>query len=281
MASTPPTHRLAPIEGLRGYLALMVMLCHIFIFGAYIHPAAYFHSAAGGVFDVIDHGGLAVNCFMIVSGFVIFMLIDTKKEPYRVFLLRRFLRIFPVYILLFILALPCQWVSGLTLDLIHPFQSEQVIRDTRELYETLWSNLWLHVPLHLVMLHGMVPTTWLPHSGTAFLGPAWSLSLEWQFYLLAPLWFSLFLARMFWRRLAMFAVCLFFIIKSHYLFSSMEQGAFLPLQIPFFMMGGVSYFIYASLGKISVKGDLILPVTVLVLLGVYQLSDKALGVVPS
>ncbi len=32
----------------------------------------------------------------------------------------------------------------------------------------------------------MVPENVMPFAGTAFLGPAWSLSLEWQFYLVAP-----------------------------------------------------------------------------------------------
>ena len=39
------------------------------------------------------------------------------------------------------------------------------------------------------MLHGIVPETILPRSSIALLGPAWSISLEWQFYLVAPLLF--------------------------------------------------------------------------------------------
>ena len=57
------------------------------------------------------HGALAVNCFMIISGFVIFMLLDQKKEHYGFFILRRFFRIFPVYPVLFLLALPCLFIS--------------------------------------------------------------------------------------------------------------------------------------------------------------------------
>jgi peptidoglycan/LPS O-acetylase OafA/YrhL len=36
------------------------------------------------------------------------------------------------------------------------------------------------------MLHGLVPEILLPNSSDTFLPPAWSISSEWQFYLVAP-----------------------------------------------------------------------------------------------
>jgi peptidoglycan/LPS O-acetylase OafA/YrhL len=271
---------LSPIEGLRGYLAMFVMFGHVFVFGAFIHIPDYFHRHLGGFLDVLDHAGLAVNCFMIVSGFVIFMLIDKKKETYRVFILRRFLRIFPVYFVLLMLALPCQLLAGAVLAMTSHFQSPQAIEDTRQIYNTLWSNVWIHIPLHLSLLHGLVPTTLLPNSATAFLGPAWSLSLEWQFYLIAPLWYALFVTKSAWQRLLMCAVCLFFILKAHSLFAHMEQGAALPVQLAFFLAGIVSYFIYNTLGHIKFRRDVILPAMILIMLGVYQCAGKPLGMIP-
>jgi peptidoglycan/LPS O-acetylase OafA/YrhL len=44
-----------------------------------------------------------------------------------------------------------------------------------------------HLAAHLTMLHGAISSHLLPVSEYMFLGPAWSLSLEWQFYLVAPL----------------------------------------------------------------------------------------------
>jgi peptidoglycan/LPS O-acetylase OafA/YrhL len=40
---------------------------------------------------------------------------------------------------------------------------------------------------HLTLFHGAISNHILPASSYMFLGPAWSLSLEWQFYLVAPL----------------------------------------------------------------------------------------------
>jgi peptidoglycan/LPS O-acetylase OafA/YrhL len=46
---------------------------------------------------------------------------------------------------------------------------------------------WQHVVAHLTMLHGAISNNLLPWSDYAFNSPAWSISVEWQFYLLAPL----------------------------------------------------------------------------------------------
>src|SRR5690606_30718104 len=61
-----------------------------------------------------------------------------------------------------------------------------------------------YATLHSVMLHGAVPHEWLPRSSVAMLGPSWSVSLEWQFYLFAPLIVGLLIAR---RFAAFAAVC--------------------------------------------------------------------------
>lgn len=274
------THRLEAIEGLRGYLAIFVMISHIFIFGAYIHIPEYFHTEMGGLLSVLDNGVLAVNCFMIISGFVIFMLIDRKQEPYLIYIVRRILRIFPVYFFLLILAIPSLWLSGISLGLTSGLQSQEAIQATQLTYKCLWENIWFHFPLHLTMLHGLVPANILPNASTAFLGPAWSLSLEWQFYIIAPLWYALFITKNAWRKQLMYGGCLFCILKSHYFFSQIEQGAFLPLQLSYFLAGIASYFLYKNIRHLEYKGDIVLPLTMLLLLGIYRIADKALGLAP-
>ena len=51
-----------------------------------------------------------------------------------------------------------------------------------------WPNDWaIGIATHLTMTHGLFPDGVLPDVWVGFLGAAWSLSTEWQFYLLALL----------------------------------------------------------------------------------------------
>src|ERR1700727_1396258 len=81
--------RFPALEGLRGWLAWMVVLCHI-AFCADVY--------AKGWGPIIERGGtVAVMVFMIMSGFVITHLISERHEPYRIYIFRRFMRLFPLF----------------------------------------------------------------------------------------------------------------------------------------------------------------------------------------
>lgn len=117
------------------------------------------------------------------------------------------------------------------------------------------------------MLLGAVPDQILPGSSITYLPPAWSISLEWQFYLVAPFLFA-FLKRP-GSRLVLLVLLL---VEVRVL--CMAQGfgpsllpnltfgpydAFLPLKIELFIIGGLSCFVWkwlsARKSKLTLLAD--------------------------
>jgi peptidoglycan/LPS O-acetylase OafA/YrhL len=262
-------HRLSPLDGLRGYLALWVVVGHV------MQETTF--GRAGGL---INQPVLAVDCFMAISGFVIFMLLDQKREHYGTFIFRRFFRIYPVYLILFLLSIPCIAISRADLLLPHQLASPAVIAQTLHVYDSLWDHRWIHIPLHLALLQGLVPSRFLPHSSTAFLAPAWSLSLEWQFYLVAPFAFALLFSKAAWHRVTLGIVCAAFILESRHLLPSVDQGAALVFQLPFFLLGMASYLLYRETEKLTFAADYVFPFVLMISLGIYEVAGKPPEIVP-
>src|SRR5262245_33168713 len=83
------------LTGLRGIAATMVMFYHFNL--AHLLP--------GYTATMMGHGYLMVDMFLILSGFIIAMTYGAKFEQsislrnYRIFLIRRIARIYPLYVL--------------------------------------------------------------------------------------------------------------------------------------------------------------------------------------
>ncbi len=90
--------KITELEGLRGLLAWWVVASHLLYF------SGFYDTKLGGVLGLISRGHEAVDGFIILSGFVIFLLLDKGRNSYGVFLFRRFFRLFPVFILCFLAA---------------------------------------------------------------------------------------------------------------------------------------------------------------------------------
>lgn len=173
--------RFSEIEGLRGYLALWVAVGHGLQLAGYLKLPA--------PLDVLLGGDSAVDMFIIISGFVITHLIRTNAETYGAYITRRFFRLYPAY------AICC--LAGFLLmpawaDIVRsvPWQDLPGWAEySRSVGAIAWQsrmNTLPHLLLHAVMLHGLVPMQVLNHAAMTFLPAAWSVSLEWQFYLVAP-----------------------------------------------------------------------------------------------
>lgn len=236
--------RLPALEGLRGLLALWVLFSHTV-------TAAGLGEDWRGPFAVLRVGTHAVDTFVILSGFVISYLIVTARESYPVFVARRALRLYPVYLICLLAAaalLPMlERVHG-NLPFHHPHNDFLVA-----IFQRSQARLPEHLLAHLTLLHAAVPTSVLPMSNYAILHPAWSLSLEWQFYLVAP---ALLWALLRGPRTALAAVAA--VCATHALLPG-PQG-FLARHVPEFALGIASFLLWREARE--VRWPLLLPLAV-------------------
>ncbi len=138
------------LDTLRGVAIVVVLFHNLSIF-----------AGSGGKVDklwnlFVEAGWVGVQLFFVLSGFLITgILVDDKEKPkaLRVFYVRRFLRIFPLYYLLLLVYFV--WLP-------RPFS------------ESIWYFVYLS------------NWSWLFYGGLPGLGHVWSLAVEEQFYTLWP-----------------------------------------------------------------------------------------------
>lgn len=265
--------RLLPIEGLRGYLALWVVVCHA------LWLSGYEATALTGFPKLIALGSYAVDLFIIISGFVIMLVLDKQRETYLQFIVRRFFRLFPVYIVLFGVAIPLSHVSFWNVTHASQFLTPEQIAYHTDLLESWWTNIQWNIPLHLLMLHGAVPDVLVTGAPGAFLIPAWSISLEWQFYLVAPLAFAWAVSSRSYRRLGLCALCVVLVLAARYVLPTVEFGAALPFHVKFFFLGAASYFFYQRRAAHQLS-DTAFPVACCLALFLFGLSGRAWSLIP-
>ena len=153
--------RLAEVDGLRALAILAVMVHHGF--APFPVPA---------VRAVATFGWAGVDLFFVISGFLIGGILMDHREAvnyYRVFYIRRFFRIVPVYAVVLAPALLVALFGG------------QAFFKGHSLAEETGPAIWLHV----LFLQNFGSALLLA-PGPRYLAPTWSLAVEEQFYLLMP-----------------------------------------------------------------------------------------------
>lgn len=133
-----------PIEGLRGLAAVMVMWWHL-------RPAVL----EGRALDAFAYTG--VDLFFVLSGFVFAPYVFGKPLALRPYLVRRVLRIYPLFIAALLVYAALRYAQG----------------------ADPWRYLWQH----LAMLH----TAFSQEMAAYYNGAFWSLPVELEFYALVPL----------------------------------------------------------------------------------------------
>ncbi len=174
----PAQPRLHLFDGLRGVLAVYVMLGHL----APMLPLA--PAWARAINFLFGHGFAAVNLFFALSGLVIVQSLARFEGRIGAFWLARARRLLPVYYLVLALA-----IAGLALPApfaVMPWLHQGDI--AHQIWESgLPTPLGVHILVHILLAQGALLRHSLADAQFSLLGPSWSLSTEWQFYALIAL----------------------------------------------------------------------------------------------
>jgi peptidoglycan/LPS O-acetylase OafA/YrhL len=174
MAGVKKLTRIPELDGLRGLAILLVIFFH------YTNGQAL--TRADGLAYYIQRGAAlgptGVDLFFVLSGFLIGgILIEARGSDsyFRTFYIRRFFRIIPIYYLWICLYIALVSIAGRAIQ-ARSF-SDKVLPDGFEVYA------------HFLFIQNLVPFNWAAQSGLwgSWFGHLWSLAVEEQFYLLAPL----------------------------------------------------------------------------------------------
>lgn len=206
---------------LRGTSALYVMLAHILIWGGY---KGYFPNPK-----------VAVDVFIFISGFLIATGLDSQKMHLGDFYLKRFFRIAPAY-----------YFTIAIITILYPFMRDglafiQSLDRTQwpvgGIYEATNVKYDLHnILMHISFVFGLFPT----YSQSSYIGD-WSISLEIQFYLVAPFIFYYFKRTNAIIIISILAIIISIIAKETAPLLKFREQSLLIYKIHIFMLGAVTY----------------------------------------
>ncbi len=218
--------RWSQLDGLRGMLAVYVMVSH----------ACMFAPVPGWLAGPFSHGEAIVDLFFALSGLVVVNSLERFDYRPLPFLKARAKRLLPVYFTVLALAvvLICLGSPLAALPWLSPYS----------VAGSFWRGmepffLW-HVVSHVFLIQGLLPHGFSPWGWITVLPPAWSLSTEWQFYMLM----AFVLGRLgHSRRLEVFAFLILAIGMIYHAAIPVLPGywrfsrAFLPDAAPYFALG--------------------------------------------
>jgi len=210
--------RLARLDGLRGALAVYVMLGH----------TLPFTNLPASLQQPFSHGEAAVDLFFCLSGLVLLSSLERHGGAFWPFILARARRLLPVYLPVLAFA-----TGGLLLgDPLAAMPWAGVA--ARHIWATgLPPDTGWQLAAHILLIHGLLPQGALPYAYVTLLGPAWSLSTEWQFYVAMGLLAAARPLRFAWGLLGLGVAWHFAAPAGWWQFSR----AFLPDAAPFFALG--------------------------------------------
>lgn len=235
-------------------------------------------------------GSVAVQSFYLISGFYMALILNEKysgKGNYFKFLYSRFLRIFPTYWIVLLIAFLCSIFGYLFLN--KPYYLARYISyyDCLSCYHYLWFAIeniviigqdvlyftkfdeWCHLDLVINPLS-------FKHNGYNYLlvPQAWTVSLELMFYIIAPFIVT---KNIKWQLLLLVLAIFFRFVVVNYTQLSFDPWTyrFFPFELMFFLGGSVIYKWYKHLNTIHVNkkiGMILLMILIIVILFYEELS---------
>jgi peptidoglycan/LPS O-acetylase OafA/YrhL len=246
--------RILALDGMRGLMTLFVLFSH------------YFGELENGI-PAFCVGWIAVQMFYVLSGFLIGRLILEKKHHgnfFFVFYMRRACRTLPVYLFCIVFVFAMISIVGTQPYMYIPHSEADF---------PLWSYLTFTQNIFMAYTNAF---------GHHWLAPSWTLSVEEQFYLIAPALFVLVPARALFPVLVAgvlsafvyrAAVCWFGIMPP------LSALVFLPGCMDSLFCGLVAAWLYKN-ADLS-KYDFYLRIAPLVGLGLVIATKQLDGLVPS
>lgn len=138
----PATARIAPLDALRGIAALIVVMHHVWLLGAWQPATAWqWRLLRYTPLNLVLEGRQPVILFFVLSGFVLARALIHKPTPYGVFIVRRFTRIYlPFAAAILLSALAYAWL-------------DPALRPYSAWFGNLWRDGWAPATLlrHLAM----------------------------------------------------------------------------------------------------------------------------------
>lgn len=233
--------RFHSLDGLRGLMALWVYLNHL------VGHCGLSNADLPSTLQFLRWGQYAVDIFIFMSGFVITaLLVSGKDSTYSAYISRRFFRLYPVYFVLLVVYALLGEPLGRTMvgDIENRFD-KQFVESFESRNKKINRKYEQHLAAHALMIHGAIPDKVLKHSAGSIIGNAWSVSLEWQFYLIAPLFVLAFtMKKVRWLILLPALAVSFAALKG--VFPPVELDAFLPYHLIYFLVGILTFFLWKS-----------------------------------
>ena len=160
MASSD-TEEILPLTGLRFVAALYVFIFHIQLRWPLAPESAF-------LTNLLGQGAIGMSLFFILSGFVLAKRYHSSKDSFKDYIVNRFARIYPVYVVVALLTVPWMGVD---------FSAESAYGSVRHVLTAAM----------LVLAELLVIQAWFPQLFHMWNnGGSWSISVEVFCYLLLP-----------------------------------------------------------------------------------------------